>query len=74
MENCSKAWEAENVLFVCSSPVQYSEMQPIIHGETMFSLWEDGVGLAFIFLSLQVSGMHLDIILREGEETDRVQI
>lgn len=33
---CSKAWEAKNVLFVCSSPVQYSEMQPIIQEEKEF--------------------------------------
>lgn len=33
----SKAWEVENVLFVCSSPVQYSEMQPIIQEEKSFS-------------------------------------
>lgn len=27
------AWEVESVLFVCSSPVQYSKMQPIIQKE-----------------------------------------
>lgn len=27
------AWEVESVLFVCSFPVQYSKMQPIIQKE-----------------------------------------
>lgn len=31
------AWEVENVLFVCSSPVQYTTMQPIIQEEKSFS-------------------------------------
>lgn len=37
---------------ICCSPVQYSKMQPIIQKEEKLFLWEDAVGLTFVFLSL----------------------
>ena len=68
MENCVQQSLGSRECAIClwfSSAILWNAAHN--SGWEEFCLWEDAVGLAFVLLSLHLSGAHLEIIPREGE-------